>query len=109
MQKIFRFSELGKFVAPRVPLVGSLTSGVSATVALTWQRVEADWATSAYDRWGPRARVAKWKKRGFNPRVGGIEPGTWAVRAGEQSHWASARFVLDLRGGGILRRTGAVN
>ena len=40
--------------------------------------VEADWATSAYDRWGPRARVAKWKKGWFNPRQGDSNQGRGA-------------------------------
>ena len=78
-----------------------------AHVALAWRQVArgcACVASSATNGWGPRARVAKQKKGGlFIPRVGGIEPGTSAVRGSGPSHWATLRFVMDLEVIGIKR------
>ena len=63
--KDFSKFRTGKKIAPRVPLVGSLTSGVSATVARTWQAWKPTGPTVPMTGGAPGLAGSDLNSRGF--------------------------------------------
>ena len=71
--KIFKNFRTGINFTPRVPLIGSLTSGVNATMALTWRGWKVWWQRGSLTG-GPevvRVRAKNWGNK-LPPR--GVEP-----------------------------------
>ena len=69
-----------------------------AHVALAWRQVawvSACVASGATDGWGPRARVAKQKKKDKSA-PGGIRARDVVRARKEPNHWATVRVVMDL-------------
>ena len=78
-----------------------------AHVALAWRHVawvSACVTSTVYDRWGPRARVARQKKGWFLIRARRIR--TRGLLGADRCacHWATVRLVLDLGSLGLRGR-----